>query len=384
MAGKKILLIDADVASRNFVARALQQAQHTVIHAGSGKEGLIYAWRDRPDVIIVEPGLPDLKGEELAAKFRNDPRTANTPLIALGNDSTILRRKQCLDAGFVEYIVKSGQAMNVLLGLLNRLFGMGPGVAEKSGGLLITFLSAKGGTGTSSLCANIAMNIRVVQPEAKTAVLDMVLPIGSIASLVGYKGEQNIVTAADLNPQETTPESFHDMLIEMKDWRFHLLAGSPDPESGNLLKAANIGDIINKLKAAFDYVIIDIGRNLSKISLPIIEHADLVPIILSTDLSTITNTKTTVNYLTQKGVKQTAIFPIMNRAVGLEGLSKPEAEKELGFDIKTAIPFMGSSFSVANNQHAPIALKFPNDSASIVLRDTAKMILEQARKSRNG
>ncbi len=383
MAGKKILLIDSDVASRNFVARALQQAQHIVLHASSGKEGLIFAWRDRPDAIIIEPVLADLKGEELAVKFRQDPRTANIPLIALSNDTTILRRKQCLDAGFSEYIVKSGQAVAILIGLLNRLFGMGPSITDKQGGILIVFLSSKGGVGTSSLCANIAMNMLVSQPEAKAVVVDMVLPIGSIASIVGYSEEQNLVTISDLDPQETSPDYFKENLAVPKDWRFHLLAGSPDPETGNHLKSANIGDIINKLRASFDYVIIDLGRSLSKISLPIIESADLITLVLSSEISTITLTKTTLAYLIQKGIKQSSIYSILNRAVGLEGMSKPEAEKELGLEIKTALPYMGGSFSFANNQHAPVTLKFPNDTASMVLREAAKQIIEQARKTRS-
>ncbi len=39
MAEKKILVIDADAASRNFVARALQHEGHHALQAGSGKEG---------------------------------------------------------------------------------------------------------------------------------------------------------------------------------------------------------------------------------------------------------------------------------------------------------------------------------------------------------
>ena len=62
MPEKKILIIDADVASRNFIARALVDQKYEVIQAGSGKEGLISAWRDHPDIAIIDPTLMDLKG----------------------------------------------------------------------------------------------------------------------------------------------------------------------------------------------------------------------------------------------------------------------------------------------------------------------------------
>lgn len=48
MPEKKILIVDADVASRNFIARTLADQKYEVIQAGSGKEGLICAWRDHP------------------------------------------------------------------------------------------------------------------------------------------------------------------------------------------------------------------------------------------------------------------------------------------------------------------------------------------------
>ncbi|HET7145463.1 MAG TPA: response regulator, partial [Anaerolineales bacterium] len=222
MPNKKILIVDADVASRNFIARNLTDQKYEVIQAGSGKEGLIYAWRDRPELVIIDPTIEDLKGEEIAAKLRQDVRTATIPLIALSGDSSVLRIKSCIDAGFNEYITKSGQAVTMLNETINRLLGVGSGIV-KDGGLLMVFLSAKGGTGTSSMCANIAMNIAQLQPEARVVVLDLILPIGSIAPIVGYEGAQNIVTITDMNPAETTPEFFREKLPEMKKWRFHLL-----------------------------------------------------------------------------------------------------------------------------------------------------------------
>ena len=291
MPEKKILIVDADVASRNFIARMLADQKYEVIQAGSGKEGLICAWRDHPDLAIIDPTLIDLKGEEIARKLRQDSRTSAMPLIALSSDSSMVRIKSCLDAGFSEYITKSGQAVTLLNETITRLFGIAD-VVVKQGGLLMVFLSAKGGTGTSSMCANLAMNISQNQPEARVAVVDMVLPIGSIAPIVGYEGSQNIVTVTDMHPGDTTPEFFRTELPDMHIWGFNLLAGSPDPESSNHLKVGRIWDIVKALKESYDYVLIDIGRSLSKITLPLIQHADLVALIISTDISTVSLTKT--------------------------------------------------------------------------------------------
>ena len=371
MPEKKVLIIDADVASRNFIARNLLDQKYDVIQAGSGKEGLIYAWRDRPDLAVIDPTITDIAGEELAKKLKQDSRTANMPLIALSSDPSVTRVKSCLDAGFSDYIPKSGQAVTMLNEIARRLLGVSAAPIRK-GGLLMTFLSAKGGTGTSSICANIAMNIGQNQPELRVVVVDLVLPIGSIAQIVGYEGAQNIVTCTEMPLEETTPEFFRDKLVELKPWRFHLLAGSPDPESGNHLKVGRVGDIILSLKEAYDYVLIDIGRSLSRITLPLIQQADLNVLIVSTDISTVSLSKTILDYMKIKGVNADSIFAMLNRAVGLEGLSRPETEKALDIPIKVTMPYLSSNMGFANSQHQPFTLKFPKDTASIVFQDTAK------------
>ncbi len=383
MPNKKILVVDSDVASRNFIARKLSEQNYDVIQAGSGKEGLIFAWRDHPDLIIVDPAITDLRGEEIAVRLKQDARTANIPLIALSGDQSQTRVKSCLEAGFNEYIAKSGQAVSTLNDTINRLFGITEDIM-KQGGLLIIFLSAKGGTGTSSLCANLALNILQNQPEARLAVLDLVLPIGSIAPIVGYEGAQNIVTVTDMPPEKTTPEYFRHELPQMNIWRFNLLAGSPDPESSNQLKVGRIWDVVTALKSSYDYVLIDIGRSLSKITLPLIQHADLVSLIISTDISTVSLTKTLLEYLKSKGVHSDSIYTILNRAVGLEGLSKTDAETMLAIKINMAMPYLGTNFAFANSHHQPFSLKFPRDTAAIIFHDTAQEMVALAQKVRSG
>jgi MinD-like ATPase involved in chromosome partitioning or flagellar assembly len=214
--------------------------------------------------------------------------------------------------------------------------------------------------------------------------LDLVLPISSIASIIGYEGDQNIFTVTDMLPAETTPEFFHHSLPLMKIWRFNLLAGSPDPESCNQMQVGRIWDVVTALKASYDYVLIDIGRSLSKIALPLIQHADLVTLIVSTDASTVSLTKTLWNYLKSKGVQENSLYTILNRAVGLEGLSKTDAEKILGMKINASIPYLGTNLAFANSHHQPFTIKFPRDTASIIFQDTAKEMALLAQKIRLG
>ncbi len=383
MPQKKILIVDSDSASRNFIARKLQELDFEVLQAGSGKEGLIVAWRDRPDMAIIDPALSDLKGEELASKLHQDYRTAHLNLVALSSDHDPARIKACREAGFNEYITKSGQAVSLLSDAVRRVFGISVDVMKR-GGLMIVFLSAKGGTGTSSVCANMGMEISNLKPEARVAVADLVFPIGSIAPIIGYEGRENIITLAERSGNETSPDFLKHTLPIVDVWRFHLLAGSPDPELSNQLNIERIWDLIAGLKTAYDFVLVDIGRSLSKITLPLIQHADLVTLLISTDVSTISLTGTIFEFLESKGVSGESIYTILNRHSGLEGLSKREVENLLGVKVHSALPYLGTNFAFANSQHRPYTLKFPNDTASIIFHDSAREMAALARKMRGG
>ena len=390
MVGKRILILDEKEASRKFLAHFLHEKQFEIFGAPSGKEALIIAWRDTPDLILFDPVLSDISDGEFIQKLRNNARTSHTPLVALSSDPSPARKEACLNAGVNEYLVKSAETPRELDEVLQRIFSVEPPIEviseppepAREKGLLIVFLSAKGGTGTSSLCANLAMNIKLHQPEASVVVADLVLPIGSIAQIVGSEDKLNLVSVADLPSAQTTGEYFHQNLPEPELWKFQLLAGSPDPQHGNNLKGDRIGQTVDVLRASYDFIILDIGRSLSRISLPLIQQADLIALIVATDQSTIHLTKTVWEYLQSQGIEDRSIYAILNRAVGLEGLTKTEAEGIIGIPIKTMIPYMSSNFALANNLNQPITTKYPKDTASIVLKEAAENMVKLARLQR--
>ena len=382
MSDKTILIVDADSASLNFLVRMVKEQGYFAMAANTGKEGLVIAWRDRPDLIIFDPALQDISAEEFLLKLRRDLRSTNLPILALSSSHNPGMKEACLKAGCNEYMLKTGEIVATLPEVIASLLGVKQ-EEVKEGGCLIVFLSAKGGTGTSSLCANFAMAIHHSKPESSVAVVDMVLPIGSIAPIVGYQGEVNLVSVTELSTAETTGEYFRKRLPDIELWQFQLLAGAPDPERANDLKVARIPEVIKALQKSFDFVVVDLGRSLSRISLPILQKADLAVLIMSTDQSTITLTKKILDYLHAQGIESRNIFAILNRAVGLEGLTKSEAEKIIGLPIKTAMPYMGSNFALANNLNQPIILKYPEDTASIVFRDVASDMIKTATNLRN-
>lgn len=381
----KVLLVDPDDANRDFLSRMLKNRDYEVFHATSGHEGIEKAGKEFPSLIIFDPSLPDLTAREFLSNLAQNRRTANTPCVALSSHSNPEEMQVCLQAGCVEYYVKSGMIMVTLVESIPKLvLASERAGAKDQDGLVIVFLSAKGGTGTSSLCANIGMSIAHHIQSASVALMDMVLPMGSIGQIVGHEEEEfNLITVSDQPAKSITPDYFKGKFVMNPNWLFNLLPGSPDPAAANKLNIKSIPSIITALRKGHDYVLIDIGRSLSRITLPIIEEADLVVLVLSTDQSTVALTKKLWEFLREQGVSLGKVFAILNRAVGLEGLTKAEAERLLGIDIKLMVPYMMSNFTLANNLHVPIITKFPTDTASMVLKQASLEMSRQAISLKN-
>ncbi len=377
-----LLVIDAEESNRNFLAQLLHKKNYQVRQASSGEEGIRMVREAAPDMVIFDTGLPDLKAMDLIERLEHIPGIANVPCVVLTSHPDPEEMQACLQAGCAEYFVKSGMVMMTLVDAIPRLLTEGRRLRKKrEQGYLIVFLSAKGGTGTSSLCANIAMNMAVQTPQAGVAVADLVLPMGTIAPLVGIQDPKiNLVSVAGEPDEKINAEYLKSQLPVPPHWLFHLLPGAPDPETSINLNFGHIPNIVHALRQAYDYVLVDLGRSLLRISLPVIQAADLVVLILSTDLSTVNQTKKLWHYLREQEIHPNRLYAIINRAVGLEGLTRTETEKLLEIGINLTIPYMMGNFTLANNQNTPISVKFPTDTATMILKQAAMEMVQKVAK----
>ncbi len=81
------------------------------------------------------------------------------------------------------------------------------------------------------------------------------------------------------------------------------------------------------------------------------------------------------------GSIQSVYTPFKTDRWGLEGLTKIELEQMTGTQIRLTLPYMSGNFTVANNRHEPLIVKFQNDSSSFTLKEAAIQIAELGQHS---
>lgn len=104
--GAKVIVVEDNDDSRQMLATYLEMAGFPCLSARTGKEGLALVERAKPDVAIVDLGLPEMDGLELARRMRSNPHCARTYLIALTGYGQPADREAVRGAGFDEHLVK--------------------------------------------------------------------------------------------------------------------------------------------------------------------------------------------------------------------------------------------------------------------------------------
>ena len=104
--GRRVLLVDDNADAREMYGIMLRADGHDVREAGNGPEALAIFRRDRPDVAIVDIGLPGMDGFEVARLVRSEPEGRAVTLIALTGYGFPDDRERSRAAGFDRHFVK--------------------------------------------------------------------------------------------------------------------------------------------------------------------------------------------------------------------------------------------------------------------------------------
>lgn len=76
-----VLVIDSDESVTLLLEMVLRRANHRVLTARTGADGIALAQAHQPDVIILDERLPQIGGIEVCVHLKNHPRTQSTPII---------------------------------------------------------------------------------------------------------------------------------------------------------------------------------------------------------------------------------------------------------------------------------------------------------------
>jgi DNA-binding response OmpR family regulator len=123
-----VLVVEDERKIRDLLRGMLERAGLVVVSTGSGAEAISLAGRVHPDLVVLDLGLPDVPGEEVASEIR---RLGQTPIVMLTAKATAPDRIAGLELGADDYVTKPFSPRELVLrvqAVLRR--GRGPASGE--------------------------------------------------------------------------------------------------------------------------------------------------------------------------------------------------------------------------------------------------------------
>ena len=131
---KHILIVEDDQDISRLLSLELSEAGFRVTACDTGMRGLAAAREEDPDLIVLDLGLPDISGAEIARRVR---KTSTTPIVILTAADDVTTKVDMLNAGADDYLAKPFHAEELLARIRVQLRHQNAGAAQTVGDLLL-------------------------------------------------------------------------------------------------------------------------------------------------------------------------------------------------------------------------------------------------------
>ena len=101
-----ILVVEDNERNLKLLRDVLEYAGYDVRVARTAEDGITLAVKEPPDLVLMDLQLPGIDGMEALRRLRENPRTADIPVVAVTAQAMKQDRERALDAGFNGYIEK--------------------------------------------------------------------------------------------------------------------------------------------------------------------------------------------------------------------------------------------------------------------------------------
>ena len=249
-------------------------------------------------------------------------------------------------------------------------------------GLVLAFIACKGGSGATFLAANLGYILAAEQGK-KVALLDLNLQFGDASLFVSDHVPANTLSdVAGSNIARLDAYFLASSMVPVLP-NFGVLAAPEDPSRATEVKPEHIDVLLNLAKTHYDFVILDIGRNLNATTVKALDHAELILPVLQQTLPFIRDAKRLVHSLQALGYVREKVHLVLNRYEKGGDIHLEDVERTLGVKVFKTVPNSFAAVSASVNQGVPMMQIASRDPVTKALQEMAQELAggEQVKKS---
>ncbi len=330
------------------------------------------AGRPAPDLAVVDIRVGSAGVGTLEQIRRTWPSAV---IIAIASSSTPNEIIEAMRAGaneFLDWSASQGTgADDVFRAALKRTadkIRANRGGAKS--GVTLSFFGAKGGTGTTTLAVNSAIEIARVT-KRPTLIIDMHPFLGEVALFLGVRPRFTIIDALD-NLHRLDQDFLRELVVKHKSG-LEILAGGDQVDRPGLQDVTAIEHLLQLLSRSYDFIIID-GSLVGPCAEAAVCAADTVFLVANPDVAAIRNAHRLVDRVGQFGASKERLRILLNRMSEQHQIAPKQIETALGHSIYMTFPSDYTTVSTALNSGVPLTLANHSEMAAQLTRLTREIV----------
>lgn len=383
----KVLIVDDIPETRDHLVRLLGVEQEIDVAgtAASGEEAIRVAMELRPDVIVMDINMPGMDG--IAAADMIGQRLPTTPIIMMSVHGEPEQLKQAMLAGAREFLVKPFSSDEFTTSIkrvwekeLARRSQMqlsappAPPVApseDTTEHRVIAVFSPKGGAGRTTVAVNLALALQR-DGAARVCLVDANLQFGDVGVLLNLNPKNRSMQDA-VEGGEPDRDIIESCLVDHSTGIKVLLA-PPSPEGADLVTVPYLRKLIEHVKAAHDFTVVDVPFGLTDHSLAIMDVADEILVITALEITAIKNVRLFLEVADQLEYDRAKIRLVINRSDAVQGIRLGDVEASIRRPIDATVVSDGRLAVLAVNRGVPFVVSHPDAPLSRDIYKLARLV----------
>jgi pilus assembly protein CpaE len=348
----KTLLISRDSLLHDEIA-AQGAARVPPLHLVAGRANL----RDALDRVLAEP--PELVIIDAKDGDADDAGLLDRVCKQYGNANFILLTGAVQQHELLIRAMRAGVREVLLLPLVHVAFhealdriGNTTKAQAKRDGKVLAFIACKGGSGATFLSTNFGYALATLA-EKKVMLIDLHGQFGDAALYVS--DQKPVMTLADVCSQIARIDGpFLESCLVHVGPGFGVLAAADDPVHSGNLKPEQMDTLLRVARQHYDFIVLDVGRQIDAISLRALDNADAIYPILQLALPDIRDGRRLLDIFRSLGYPVDNTRLIVNRYEKGGKLRLQDLQSALGAEVLHTVPndYMAVTDSV--NQGVPV------------------------------
>lgn len=382
----RVMIVDDIVDTRDQLEKLLffEKDIEVIAKASNGREAVAMAKQYKPDVILMDINMPDMDGITATEAIMTQDPAIQVIIMSVQGETDYLRRAML--AGAREFLTKPISADDLYKSIrhVHRLAATRPRVAVQSAsggdspgsdnggvqGQIIAVFSPKGGVGTSTVAANLAVALRQ-HTNKKVALVDGNVIFGDLNVILNLVSTKTIVDLAN-RIADIDRDLLNDVLATHTS-QVKVLLSPPNPQTGELVTADHLRAILEFMRREFDYVVVDTQASFQDRTLAVLDTADRIVALMTLEMPCIKNIKLFLEVADLLEYPHEKTLLVLNKADNRLGIRVTNVEENIQRKVALQVANGAQDVTLSINQGVPLVISKPS-------HPTARDILTLARE----